>query len=302
MLKPKTQLLLILVILLLVMIPPILVRLTDRVRRVTTAPQNYQKYLNITYLEINNVSLKLDIYTPKNINKQVPTLIYFHGGGWISGTKDATLSSILPYTKKGWGVVTVQYRLANVSLAPAAVKDSLCAVKWVINNGNEYGFDVNKIVLSGESAGGHLALITGMLPDSSDLYHQCQGKENSQIAAIINWYGITDVLDVLQGENQRDYAVEWLGNQSDRFKIAQKVSPINYIREDLPPILTIHGDADTSVPYSHAVQLHQALEKVQVPNELMTITDGGHGWFRNEEMVAIYKKIDDFLASHLHQK
>ncbi|WP_243397403.1 alpha/beta hydrolase [Crocosphaera subtropica] len=284
------------------MILPLLVKLTDRVRRVTTAPQNYQKHLNITYLEVNNISLKLDIYAPKNKNEPVSTLIYFHGGGWISGTKDATLSSILPYIKKGWGVVTVQYRLGNVSLAPAAVKDSLCAVKWVINNGDEYGFDVNKIVLSGESAGGHLALITGMLPASSDLDHQCPDNKKIKVAAIVNWYGIADVVDVLQGENQQDYAVEWLGNQSDRLNIAQKISPINYVRDDLPPILTIHGDADTLVPYSHAVQLHQALEKAQVPNELMTITDGGHGGFGNKEMTAIYETIDHFLGSHLHQK
>ncbi len=302
MLKLKPQLLFILLVPLLIMIPAILVQLTDRVKRLTTAPQNYQKHLNITYLEVNNIPLKLDIYAPKNKNEPVPTLIYFHGGGWISGTKDATLSSILPYIKKGWGVVTVQYRLANISLAPAAVKDSLCAVKWVMNNGNKYGFDINKIVLSGESAGGHLALITGMLPASSDLDHQCPSNKKIKVAAIVNWYGITDVADVLQGKHQQDYAVEWLGNQSDRLEIAHKVSPINYVREDLPPILTIHGDADTIVPYSHAIQLHQALETVQVPNKLMTIKNGGHGWFNNQEMTAIYKRIYHFLGSYLHQK
>ncbi|WP_107667879.1 alpha/beta hydrolase [Cyanothece sp. BG0011] len=299
--KLKPQLLLILVVLLVIMLPPILVKLTDRVRRVATAPKNYEKHLNITYLEVNNISLKLDIYAPKNNNEPVPTLIYFHGGGWMSGTKDATLSNVLPYIKKGWGVVTVQYRLANVSLAPAAVKDSLCSVKWVMNNGNEYGFDINKIVLSGESAGGHLALITGILPDSSDLYHHCPDKQKIKVAAIINWYGITDVVDVLEGKNRQDYAVQWLGNQSDRLEIAQQVSPINYVREDLPPILTIHGDADTIVPYSHGVRLHQALEKVQVPNALMTIKNGGHGGFSHKEKAAIDKKIDHFLGSYLHQ-
>lgn len=299
MFKLKPQFLLILLIPVLIMIPSILVKLTDRVRRVTTAPHNYQKHLNITYLKVDNISLKLDIYVPKNTNKSVPTLIYFHGGGWVSGTKDATFSNILPYIKKEWGVVTVQYRLGNLAVAPAAVKDSLCAVKWVVNNSKQYNFDIDKIVLSGESAGGHLALITGMLPASSDLYNQCPGKENSKIAAIINWYGITDVADVLEGENQQDYAVEWFGNQSDRLEIAKKVSPINYVQESLPPIFTIHGDADTLVPYNHAIQLHKALEKVNVPNELMIIKNGGHGWFSNQEMTAIYKRINNFLDNHL---
>lgn len=279
---------------------PIVAQLSETARWATTLQLKYRSHLNITYLRANNVPLKVDIYTPKKSEKPVPTLMYFHGGGWIRGAKDVTTLQILPYIEQGWSVVTVQYRLRPTSPAPAAVEDCLCALRWVIRNAEKYNFDVNKIVLSGDSAGGHLALTTGMLPESVGLDRQCPGKEELKVAAIVNWYGITDVADLLEGQNERSYAVEWVGSRTDRLQLAQRVSPINYVREDLPPIITIHGDADTIVPYSHGVQLHQALEQVEVPNELVTISGGGHGNFTENEMIYIYDKIHTFLSNQIN--
>src|SRR5438477_8117682 len=102
-----------------------------------------------------------------------------------------------PYLEMGWAVVNVEYRLARASLAPAAVEDCRCALRWVIKNAKDYNFDINRIVVTGHSAGGHLALTTGMLPASAGLDRECHGPEELKVAAIINWYGITDVNDLL---------------------------------------------------------------------------------------------------------
>jgi acetyl esterase/lipase len=80
--------------------------------------------------------------------------------------------------------------------------------------------------------------------------------------------GITDVSDVLDDPDMKDYAVAWLGKQPGRDEIARRVSPLTYVRPGLPPILTIHGSADLTVPYSHAVRLHEALDMVGVPLSL----------------------------------
>ena len=69
----------------------------------------------------------------------------------------------VPFLEKGWAVVNVEYRLAGISLAPAAVEDCRCALRWVIEHAKEYKFDPHRTVLMGHSAGGHLSLITGML-------------------------------------------------------------------------------------------------------------------------------------------
>jgi dipeptidyl aminopeptidase/acylaminoacyl peptidase len=80
--------------------------------------------------------------------------------------------------------------------------------------------------------------------------------------------------------------------------VAHRVSPLTYIRAGLPPILTIHGDADTTVPYQHAVRLHEALNKAGVPNQLLTIPGGKHGNFTPEERTRIYVTIREFLAKN----
>ena len=258
----------------------------------------YEVLPDVPYLVANNRDNKVDLYLPQNANGSSPVLIYMHGGGWVRGNKEANVLRLLPYLEMGWAVVNVQYRLANVSLAPAAVEDCLCALRWVIRNAEEHKFDPSRIVLTGNSAGGHLALTTGMIPASVGLDRQCPGTEKLRVAAIINWYGITDVGELLKAPNMRNYAVEWFGSLPNRFEIASRVSPLTYVREGLPPILTIHGDADPSVPYQHAVRLHAALDNAGVKNELHTVAGGRHGRFNREETVEIFTKIQGFLREH----
>ena len=71
--------------------------------------------------------------------------------------------------------MNVEYRMARVAEAPAAVEDALCALRYVVNNAKNNNMDPNKIVVSGESAGGHLALAVGMMPSTSGLTAICAG-------------------------------------------------------------------------------------------------------------------------------
>ena len=151
------------------------------------------------------------------------------------------------------------------------MEDGLCALRWVIRNSGQYNLDTSRIVTTGNSAGGHLALTTGMIPASAGLDRECPGNEELSVAAIINWYGITEVGDLLDGPNTKSYAVEWMGSLENRFEIAERVSPMTYVRAGLPPTLTIHGDADPTVPYQHAVMLHEKLDELGIPNALHTV-------------------------------
>jgi acetyl esterase/lipase len=153
-------------------------------------------------------------------------------------------------------------------------------------------------VVTGGSAGGHLALMTGMLDPSAGLDNECPTDKPLKVAAIVNYYGITDVGDLLSGPNRKTYAVTWLGSLANPQEVAKRVSPLTYVRKGLPPILTIHGDADPTVPYEHGVRLHKALDKAGVVNELLTIPGGKHGGFTNEETLKIQQTIDGFLQKH----
>lgn len=263
----------------------------------TQLRNRYRIETDITYVTANNYDVKLDVYTPLEGAGPHPTVLYFHGGGWVRGSKESSVLYFLPYLEMGWAVVNVEYRLGRVSLAPAAVEDCLCALRWVIRNARQYGFDTGKIVVTGNSAGGHLALTTGMIPPSEGLDRECPGNEDLKVAAVVDWYGITDVAELLDGPNQKSYAVEWLGSLPNRKEIAERVSPLKYVRAGLPPILMVQGDSDPTVPYTQSLRLRDALTKAGVRNELVTVPGGKHGGFSGPEMVRVYGRIQKFLAA-----
>lgn len=263
---------------------------------------------DITYLVADGYESKLDVYAPRDKSRPRPTLLYIHGGGWVGGDKDASANSLLPYLQMGFAAVNVEYRLARDALAPAAVEDTRCALRWVIQNAEEYGFDPDRIVVSGSSAGGHLSLTTGMLNAAAGYDNRCpvrleregRGRADTEpvemrVAAIVNWFGITDVTDLIAGKNAKTYAVQWLGSLPNRVELARDLSPLSHVRSDLPPILTIHGDADNIVPYDHAVRLHKKLAAASVTNQLHTVPGGGHGVFTPEQYQEAYSVIRSFL-------
>lgn len=271
--------------------------------------QNYRITPNVTYLVADGHESKLDVIAPVSTDTPVPTLLYIHGGGWTGGSKDTMFLHLLPYLAWGFAVVNVEYRLANVALAPAAVEDGRCALRWLIANAAQYGFDTSRIVVSGHSAGGHLSLTTGMLPAAAGLDRRCPARKpdatgladaweaEMPVAAIVNWYGITDVADLVEGPDAKTYALAWMGSQPNWREIAERVSPLTWVRPGVPPILTLHGDADTIVPYQQAVRLHEALDRAGVPNRLHTITGGGHGGFtlaqNREALLAVRAFLTD---------
>ena len=256
---------------------------------------------DVVYGVENGHQNKLDVIYPHNATAPVPTVIYIHGGGWIFGDKAGAVLQVLPYLEAGWAAVNVEYRMASVSRAPGAVEDCRCALLWVVRNAKQYHIDPTRLVVTGHSAGGHLSLTTGMLMVSDGLDNNCPLNDNEaepRIAAVVNWFGISDVGDLLAGAHRKNYAVAWLGSLPDKYEVARRVSPLTYARKDNPPIITIHGDADSVVPYGHAVQLHQALDKAGVPNELFTVKGGGHGGFSDEDNHKAYSAIWRFLAKY----
>src|SRR5207253_2104825 len=210
-------------------------------------------------------------------------LLYIHGGWWRAGSKEQAARTSWPYLEMGFSVINVEYRMTHTALAPAAVEDARCALRWLMRNARTYNFDTTRVVVMGNSAGGHLALMAAMLPADNDFDRRCPEGSEPKVAAIINYFGVTDVLDLLDGVNKRGGAIEWLGPQPNREDIARRASPLTYVRSGLPPIITVHGDADPTVPYQQAVRLHDALNRAKVPNLLVTIHGGKHGQFKTED-------------------
>src|SRR2546423_3561819 len=135
----------------------------------------YQIFPNVTYLTASNFEAKLDVYKRRDTTGPQPTVIYMHGGFWAAGTKEGSLTALLPWMEMGWNVVNVEYRLARVAVAPAAVEDCLCALRYIATQAKNYEIDPNRLVVSGDSAGGHLRPTNRMNPVKAALDLQCPG-------------------------------------------------------------------------------------------------------------------------------
>jgi len=226
-----------------------------------------------------------------------PTMIYFHGGGWIGGAKENTTLSLIPYLERSWNVVTVEYRKGE-NTAPKAVDDAMCAISWVAENASRFNIDLENIVISGGSAGGHLALITGLLnsiPDS----HDCYVGNHLNIKAIVNWFGITDIAKVENylrtNKPEWNYAGSWIDGLERVDSISAFYSPVKNVSSETPPIITLHGELDEVVPYDQAITLHNLLDEAGIKNELVSDPKGKHGGFSEKQFKHSYSRIFQFL-------
>jgi acetyl esterase/lipase len=258
----------------------------------------YRVSPNVTYLKVGGLESKLDVYQTRDATTPRPTIVWIHGGNWVGGSKEASLLTLLPFFDMGWNVVNVDYRLLAVAPAPAAAEDCRCALKWIVQHATDYNIDTSRIVVSGNSAGGHLSLLVAMADASAGFDGQCPGPDSSRVAAVINWNGFPDLTDLVEGKNMRPAVVNWLAQAPMRIDLARRLSPITYVRPGVPPVLTVHGDADPTSPYEHAVRLHEALQKAGVANRLVTVPGGKHGGFSDEESMTIYAAIRDFLRTN----
>lgn len=248
------------------------------VRQPVRVPEDVVLEANIQYGEYPDTVL--DIMHPKAASaKKRPGVVVFHGGGWIQSNKESTMSALcLPYLSQGFVVCNVEYRVAKLGQspapAPAAVVDAILATKWFVDRADKYNMDVNRLVITGASAGGHLALMVGMATPEANL------GPLVKVAAIVNCYGPTDVNDLVTrfgNPNQPHWSEQWLPPQEGREELGKRLSPMTYIRPGLPPILTVHGERDNAVPVPQAVKLNWELKNAGVDSELILIPNAGHG-------------------------
>jgi acetyl esterase/lipase len=258
-------------------------------------PEGFTAKLNVVYTKVKDWEGRMDLYLPSREYGPTPVVINIHGGGWNHGVKESQ-TGFNTFFKIGFAVANIEYRLTGQATAPAAVEDTRCALIYLIKNAKEFNIDVNKIVIMGGSAGGHLALMGGLLGNDHKFDGNCFVVENIKVAAIINKYGITDVWDWAYGNNiTSKSATRWLGDKAEDKKFAMSVSPVYYVNKSSPPTFIVHGDADPIVPYQQSVALHKKFVEAGVKTEFITVKDGLHGKFDKERNSEINKTIAKFL-------
>ena len=259
-------------------------------------PNGYSSQLNVIYTSAPDWEGKMDLYLPSKEKGPSPVIINIHGGGWSGGSKD-TQGGFSSYFKAGFAVANIAYRLSGQATAPAAVEDTRCALIFLIKNAKSLNIDVNRIIIMGGSAGGHLALMGGLLANDSRFDTNCPGVKNIKVAAIIDKYGIVDVGDKRYGKFRSGSEKKWLGEKLNDQTFIESVSPIYQLKKNSPPIFIVHGDSDPTVPIQQSIDLKKKLDDLAIKNEFMIIPGGLHGQFSADQNTEINNAILKFILS-----
>lgn len=253
------------------------------------APADVVAHRDIRFAGTPQRDLFLDIYLPASPDEQpLPVILFLFGGGWEIGNRhQLTRFSLEDYARHGFAVVTVDYRHLQEAVFPAQIEDVLAAIRWIRENGGDYGLDAGRIGVIGPSAGGHLAALAGTVNREEEAALIGKDVQAGDVQAVVDYFGPTDFL---AADDQIPEGVEpWSAPDSSVSRLigaplkeaperVQLANPIAYIDGTEPPFLIIHGDEDDVVPLAQSEILQEALIAAGVDSELVVIEEGGHGF------------------------
>lgn len=231
---------------------------------------SYKGHLIETFKTVDGFNLNVHIFLPDTVYQKTkrPVMVYFSGGSWTKGTPEWDFYNCESYAKKGWVAVSVEYRVADrYETTPfEAVKDARSAIRWLRMNANKYNIDTNRIVASGNSAGGHLVLTTALSNEVNE------NTDNPKISATPNLLLVNAGVYNLYADESTDWISRGQKNKND----VKKISPQHLLKTGLPPMLIIHGTNDQSVDYKSAKAFSDEMKRLENEIEFQTLEGAPH--------------------------
>lgn len=246
------------------------------------------------------VELLMDVAFPKQSNNQpLPAVVYIHGGGFIAGDKASGGGIAVMYAEGGYFAATINYRLGGVAPFPAAVHDCKAAIRFLRANADKLGIDPDRIGVFGRSAGAHLAGFIGLSGnhDSAAIEGELAPTGvSSAVQCIVTSSAPVDFMKLV-GRRNNTGPETWLGQDPDTYAANAKLaSPLNYIDDDDPPILVLHGTVDRVVPFEQAEMFRAALEATSITSSFLFVEGAPHTNLGGEARVLTARWFDQHLG------
>ncbi len=207
----------------------------------------------------NDPRQKYDVYAPTGhvVGKDapLPLLVFFHGGGWYKGNRESYGFAGRAFAAKGFVVAVPSYRLVPRNVFPDFLADGAAAVAKARSQAASYGADPERIVLSGHSAGAHIAAMIALDPE----YLTTLGVPMASVRGVAGLSGPYNFLPL-----DKESAINAMG----KVRPAERTQPIHYVSAASPPMLLITGSADTTVKPHNAFDLARALQAAGVDGEV----------------------------------
>ncbi len=210
----------------------------------------------------------LDIYRLRNARVgKMPVLLQVHGGGWVYGHKQQqALPLMLHLAARGWICVSMNYRLGPRATWPEPIVDVKRAIAWIKEHIADYGGDPNFVVVTGGSAGGHLASLAALTPNDPE-YQPGFEEIDTSLDACVPLYGVYDLLD--RSGSRVKQGMEWFLTRalmkrppSEAREMWEQASPVTRVTAGSPPMFIVHGTYDSLVFIDDARVLVQRLREV----------------------------------------
>lgn len=248
--------------------------------------------------------LQLNLARPKNAGGRRPAVLCIHGGGFRAGSREGNNGLCLKLAQRGLVAATASYRLAPKYQFPAAVHDVKAAVRWLRANADKYQIDPQRIGVTGDSAGGHLAQFLGVTAGVAQFEgDEGNADQSSSVACVVNRYGPSNLLKSYDASvDAAEVLPLFLGG--DRETARQRhvlASPLNWVTPAAAPTLLLHGTEDKYVAYEQAIWMRDRLQACGVEVELLTLTGAGHG-FKGADAEQAEQALFAFFAKHLAAK
>ncbi len=194
---------------------------------------------------------KLDVYRLKDSGKK-PVVIYLHGGGFTAGDKSFRKDLSKWLALNGYHVVNANYALAPEEVFPAPVQDAVKACNWAYDNADKYGFDMEKVILFGDSAGAYLSMQTALIAFNKYYSDKVDAKLKFKPFGVVLDCGLYDMEDILLRRKwPADLGAKLLCDCTgcskadyENYTYRDVISPINNVTEDCPPTLVIYSKYD----------------------------------------------------------
>ena len=223
-------------------------------------------------------SLEADVFLPPLEEKNRPAVLFIHGGGWIEGDRSQLRGYGILLARLGFVCMCNSYRLSNESIWPAQIQDVNCAIRYLRANATDLGLDPDRIGVSGNSAGGHLSLMAAAT--NYDQIFEGEGGNNevsSAIKAVCAIYPPTTIRQ-LEMVNPLENAFLMLMGKEAKKEDYDKASPLNYVTEDYPPCMLIHGSTDSVVRLKDSTKFYEKLIEFNRPASLHIFSEEEHAF------------------------
>jgi len=268
---------------------------------------DYQRAEDVIYGRKNGTALTLDVFRPRRPNGLGIILIV--SGGWFSAHEAINPAFFMPLLERGYTVFPVVHGSQPRYIVTEIEPDIHRAVRFVRHNAARFGVDPRRLGLTGGSAGGHLSLTMATQGRAGDPHAKDPvERESSEVQCVACFFPPTDFLnygklgeDAVGVGTLKDFKPAF-GPAADtpegRQALGREISPIYFVHSNMPPILIIHGDADTLVPIYQSESFVTRCEAVGSPVKLIVRKGKVHGW---PDMAKDMELFADWFDQHLRR-